>query len=169
MSTILVYDERLGGSPPWKEVSATCLVNENHQMVDIVSWLRKKCGKYKGQETVYIMAHGASGSIQLGKEGLHADNAHLWEPLRWALHQIIVLACSTGGGNNGYWFCSKLARTTRSYVTAAESTQIYFYLPLGLLSTTFGEWEGTINTWDPGGTWVARYTEPPADYSHITI
>ena len=64
---------------------------------------------------------------------------------------------------------SEQARAEPAPVSRLDPREIYFYLLLGLLPTTFGEWEGTINTWDPSGIWVARYTEPPADYSHITI
>jgi Domain of unknown function (DUF4347) len=169
MATLLVYDERLGGDAPWKQVNSTCVVNDSHSMESIVNWVRKKCGKYEGRETLYLMAHGNSGFIQLGKEGLSSENYTTWQPLAGKLSQIIVLACGTGGGNAGYWFCSRLAATTKAYVTAAESTQIYFYIPLGIMPTNFGEWEGTINTWDDTGTWAGRYVEPSISYSHIQI
>jgi hypothetical protein len=160
MAKLLIYDERLAGSPPWKEVSATCLVNDKHRMEDIVGWVRKKCKKYKGEETLYIMAHGDKGRIQLGKDGLGEKNVHLWSLLEWKLFRIIVMSCSVGGGNEGGSFCSKLASCTRSYVTAAESKQNYIYLPWGILPTSFGSWEGKVNTWNQLGWWVGTYVEP---------
>lgn len=160
MAKLLIYDERLGGSPPWKDVNATCLVNEKHAMCDIVGWVRQKCKKYKGEETLYVMAHGDCGYIQLGRDGLTSKNVSEWGPLEWKLDRIVILSCSVSGSATGKSFCSKLAVQTRAYVTAAESTQIYIYLPWGILPTSFDTWEGRVNTWNPLGWWVGTYVEP---------
>jgi len=163
MAKILIYDQRLWGSPPWQQVSATCLVNEKHPVSSIVDWLKVKCGSYKGKETVYIMAHGDDGWIQLGKDGLHKDNANLWAPLNWKIEQIIILACNVARGSKGTTFCSRLAWYTSSFVTAADSTQEYIALPFGILPSTFGNWEGRVHTWGPDGNWFSSYEEPVSD------
>jgi Domain of unknown function (DUF4347) len=167
MAKLLIYDERLYGSPPWQEVSATCLVNQKHSITSVIDWLKGKCAKYKGTETIYIMAHGDEGWIQLGKEGVHKDNAHLWAPLNYKVGNIIILACNVVKGAKGYTLCSRLAWYTSSYVTAADSTQLYIALPLGVLPTSFGSWEGRVHTWDPWGNWHSSYEEPPMDYSGV--
>jgi hypothetical protein len=150
---ILIYDERLGGTPPWQNVQATCLVNQKHSMTSIVNWLNTKCMKYQGQETVYIMAHGDAGYVQLGKEGLTEQNAYMWGSLgeNYRIHHIIILACSVAAGKKGHYFGSRLAWYTNAYVTAATAKQHYFSLPFGILPTTFFDWSGTVYTWDPGG------------------
>ena len=171
MAKILVFDDRLGGSPPWKYASSTCLVNETHSMVSIVTWLKGKCKKYAGKETVYVMAHGNQGSVQLGRDGLNVHTAHFWGSLAWKLDQIIILACSVAGGEKGDDFCSKLARTTHCFVTAAETKQMYFYLPFGLLPTSFGDWEGRVDTWDPEGNWFSSFgvEEGDLDYGNFSM
>ena len=165
MAKLLVYDRRLWGSPPWKEVNATCLVDANHSDKSIVNWLKVKCGSYKGTETLYIMAHGDDGWVQLGKDGLHKDNADLWACLNWKIGNIVILACNVAKGAKGYTFCSRLAWYTSSFVTAADSTQQYIALPFGILPTTFGEWEGRVHTWGPDGNWFSSYQDPPMDYN----
>jgi hypothetical protein len=169
VADIIVFDTRLGGSPPWKHASATCVVDERHTMSSIVTWLKSKCKKYSGSETVYIMAHGNQGYVQLGKDGLSTKNAHLWRPLYGKLYRIIILACNVAEGSQGDSFCSKLASYTASWVTAAECKQIYFYLPLGILPVSFGSWDGRVDTWDPGGNWHSSYEEPDPDYSSFTM
>lgn len=154
MGMLLIYDERLDGSPPWRQVNATCLVNQKHAMADIVNWVRMKCNKYRGKETLYIMAHAVPGIIQLGRDDLHAQNVHMWSPLKSKLSYIVILACSPAYGIKGELFCSKLASNTSAYVVASESDQKYIYLPFGLLPTSFGRWEGSVNVWNPSGWWI---------------
>ena len=88
MATCLVYDERLWGSPPWQQVNATCLVNATHPATSIVNWLKVKMRLVQRQDTVYVMAHGDDGWIQLGKHALHKDNAEKWAPLSCKVNQI---------------------------------------------------------------------------------
>jgi len=159
MARLLIYDERLFGDPPWEDAHATCLVNEKHSMTSIVTWIKSKTKKYKGQDTVYIMAHGNDGWIELGRDGLDSSNVHHWAPLEWKLDRIIILACSVAKSNKGYWFLSQLAWYTSSWVTAASTNQKYIALPFGLGSATFGKWEGKVHTWGPDGQWAGSFTE----------
>lgn len=156
MGKLLIYDERLNGSPPWGKVNATCLVNQKHPMGDIVNWVRIKCNKYKGKKTLYIMAHGRPGIIQLGMDNLHANNVHMWFSLKSKLSYIVILSCWAAYGVAGESFCSKLASYTSTYVVAADSAQKSTYLPLGILPTSFGRWEGNVHVWNPSGRWIGN-------------
>jgi hypothetical protein len=154
MAKILIWEESLWGSPPWREVNATCLVNETHSMTSIVTWLRAKCDKYKGKEIVYVAAHGNHGTVFLGKDRLDDDTVGLWASLHGKLRMIVLLACSVAGGQTGRLFCRRLARITGAFVIAALTEQTYYPFPFGILPSTFGDWEGTVEMWGPDGKWA---------------
>lgn len=165
MAKILLYDQNLSAPAPWKHVSATCLINENHGMNTVINWVKAKTAKYQGKDTLYIMSHGAPGHVLLGKDHINEDNVQDWADLRGRLHHIVILACSVVNkvqpqwsdkkkmwikGGDGHNLCSLLAGYTKAYVTASDAEQSYSYFPL-LGALTPGKWEGNVYTWSPYG------------------
>ena len=115
----------------------------------------------KGKDTVYVMAHGDDGWIQLGKDGLHKDNAEKWAPLSWKVSwQHYYFGLQRGARQQGDDVLFQAGRYTSSF-TAADSTQKHKYiaLPFGILPSTFGSWEGRVHTWGPDGNWFSSYEE----------
>jgi hypothetical protein len=161
---LLVFDEGLGGFPPWDLVNATCKVNDTHRMSSILNWLRIKTSKYGGKDKLYIMAHGTPGCVELGRDWILEKNVHMWGGLRGRLDWICICACSVANVSSefrqdpdgqwfkgdGYMLCSKLAAYTKAYVTAADTDQQYMHY-FGLWPIDFGSWEGNVYTWDRNG------------------
>lgn len=52
--------------------------------------------------------------------------------------------------------CSKLAQYTQAEVTASDAIQKYWQGTWGIFGNTidFGDWEGTVYTWDATGSCV---------------
>jgi hypothetical protein len=167
MATLLVYDKRLQGSPPWEQVDATCVVRPSDKLSSILNWLKGKINHYGYIEYLYVMCHGRPGYLQLGHDGVYLDNVHLWGALRGKIGNIYLLPCEVSdlqpGFNvidgdaheaDGFLFCSNLAGYTKSYVAASSATQYYYNGFLGLIGseTNFGDWEGNVYVWGPTGS-----------------
>ena len=159
MASFLLYDQRLWGSPPSRQVNAACLVDASHPMTSIVNWLKVKCDAYPGYHRVYIMAHGADGMLQLGKDNFNKSNVHLWGPLSPKVEDIVIFGCNVAKSYAGWEFTSRLAKQVRAWVVAADSTPKYVALPAGILPTTFGNWEGTVYVWGPNGVVAGSWTD----------
>ena len=54
-----------------------------------MNWLKVKCDACPDYHRVYIVAHGADGMLQLGKDNFDKRNVHLWGPLSPKVEDIM--------------------------------------------------------------------------------
>jgi hypothetical protein len=172
---VIVHDTRLEGDAPWHLVNATCVVNKTHSIKSILSWINVKATKYGYIDDLYVLAHGRVNEktnhggygVALGKDEIKLCNVDRWVDVNGSIGHIYLLACAAADTDyetvgigaatgDGLTLCSKLARYSGALVTASDAIQYYYRGMWGIFGDTidFGDWEGTVYTWDPGGSCV---------------
>lgn len=182
MQELIIRDVRLqGGKPRGTEVLE---VDEDTPIDWPVLWAKTKSDKYGGDVYLRIAAHGyettvmnhvplATGlqtrvesvsysqggaGIQFCKENITLGTLSRFTPVRGLLKGIDLLACGAayitpgfeGKEGDGNLLCCRLAQITQTFVRASTATQLYYGLP----AIDFGEWEGTVLTYNPSGAVV---------------
>jgi hypothetical protein len=167
MVKLIVHDSRLSGRTPTSQATAALLVNETHRITQVLNWIKGKASRYGTIEDLYIMAHGYENDdgvggygVALTGDGILQSNVQLWSGLYGKVNHIYLMACGAAavgpridGEGDGRYLCSSLAIYARSWVVASTSPQRYSRgIPLfGLDQINFGDWEGTVYSFDPCG------------------
>ena len=110
-----------------------------------------------GLDAVHFMGHGSPGRISLGREGLNEDNVHAFSELQGNVRFIVFFSCQVGGQHRGAgWgvgqpttYGSRIVQETGANVVVAQQNQSYRVGPGDVVD--FGDWEGPIDVYEPGG------------------
>lgn len=165
---VVVRDVRLEGWKP--NGSAVLEVNHDTPLTWPIKWASDKAAESKKTSYLRLMSHGYPGGMQFAHEHIKKDTIVLFSQLKGLFAGIDLLACGTAaiddggcgcGGGDGNFLCYRLAQTTASYVRASRHTQVYGHGNGPDNGVDFGEWQGTVVTWNPKGE-IEKIEESPS-------
>lgn len=72
--------------------------------------------------SLQLIAHGSSGSLQLGKITLNLDNLHSYQQQlqNWQVEEILIYGCEVAAGERGKAFINQLHQLTGANIAASE-------------------------------------------------
>ncbi len=168
MVTLILHDRRLMGATPTNGTESL-LVNGAWGSIDkIVAWIRDCAEKHGRIDQLKVMCHGYNNGrheggfgLELGPEGLSTRNVYKFALIHGKVREIVIYSCGTAkiaeyqsyDGGDGNQLCSLLAMWAGAYVTAAVETQ-YYHRGFFSDQIDFGDWEGMVLRYTPGGNCV---------------
>lgn len=176
---LTIRDVRLKGYAP--RAMHLLEVNFDTPLSWPILWVTQKARELKGSIRVRLMAHGivtplANGKYSQGgygmefcKEGINLDTLSQFSAWAGLIRQIDLFSCGVayitpgfeGKKGDGNFLCSRLAQTTKAAVRASTATQTYFLWQYNSNHLDFGQWEGTVLTYNPDGS-VKKVEHAPA-------
>jgi hypothetical protein len=155
MDEVCFLDYRVLGKLDLFKTIVTYKLKKNMSAFSAFNFLLAR-GKLIGRKmrNLYIICHGTSGSVELGREEINIYTVSHWIQIRDAVDNIFVYACMaahTGRGKkgtiaDGRRLMSLLARTTNANVYASDTSQLYD--PNGI---ALKKWEGRVYRFNPNG------------------
>lgn len=107
-------------------------------------------------DALHFMAHGSTGGIQIGSDGLGWKNVDLFKKLNGRIKgAIIFFSCQVGGeqANRGESYALTFGNAVAAYaqckVVTCKVNQIYSWTP-GVNIIDFGEFEDVVYVYTPG-------------------
>jgi|SRR5262245_42449333 len=184
---VVIRDVRLKGFRP--KGDSVLEVNFDTPIVWPITWAVEKAKEFGEENWMFlkIMAHGYRSSkdsnggcgIQFCEEDIKLTNLHNWQTLCRKeggrqfpyFRGIDLMACGAayitpgkdGEDGDGNYFCYRMAQITQSYVRASTATQEYDPGSNDEPHLDFGDWEGTVYTYNPKGEVVKIEQAPLAD------
>lgn len=113
-------------------------------------------------DALHFMAHGYPGGIQIGAGYMNQAAVPYFRQFKDAaghprVRYIVMFSCEVGGDNRGAfyhhpaYFGQQLAAASGARVVMAQENQIYSWNTQNVID--FGDFEGEIDVYEPGGAW----------------
>ena len=102
---------------------------------DGVEQVAEALSNYSNVDSIHILSHGQSGTLQLGSTELNADNLdnyasdlQSWSDSMSENGDIILYGCSIGAGSTGFDFVTNLSELTNADIAASDDLTGSSYL-----------------------------------------
>ncbi len=180
---LILRDTRVIGNLPASLLPITCFLNGATSLATIFSRINSAAGLNGKLKTLFILAHGigtgwgrtddfwwrGGQGLQLGQQGVNAQNVSAWSRIKNSVEMIVVYSCGAaytgpqyatlplGVKSDGQALMAGLSKQTNAVVFAADKMQWY-----STNNFDFGKWEGTLYMFTPSGGRLVG-VRPPID------
>ena len=156
---MIIHDPRLNNPhtkppTPLKPPAAynVWTVSRSKSAKGIIAWAADVATGVGKLDALHFMAHGSSGSLQMGADGISWKNVELFKKLKGKVGCIVFLACKVGRGTRESYslnFGNAVAHYASSKCVCCYANQMYGWGKDNVIN--FGEFEGTVYVYTPSG------------------
>jgi hypothetical protein len=186
---IALHDRRLNGGVPRRRNLRVLTVDGKTPLINAFHQIRAEAS-VKKVHSLFILCHGFAGidkrarvsldaggmGLQLGQEGVTHQNVSMWAAIRGKVTNVVVYACaagdtqpgSVGTSSDGRYLMGALAIHIGADVYAADRIQWFSTYKHGHQGRIdFGNWEGRLLKFGPGGGPPQYAGAPPTELSQV--